>query len=57
MRERRVKPLSNKYIICTMWNTMNLAAQIRIALRTEREREKKKWRSQITCPYVRVSCA
>jgi hypothetical protein len=39
MRKRGVKLLNNKYIICTMWNKMKLAAQIR----RERERE---WRSQ-----------
>jgi hypothetical protein len=38
MRKRRVKLLNNKYIICTMWNKMKLAAQIRIALRREREK-------------------
>jgi hypothetical protein len=42
MRKRRVKPLKYKYIICTMWNKMKLAAQIRIALRGEREREREK---------------
>jgi hypothetical protein len=38
MRKRRIKLLNNKYIIvyhikiiCTMWNKMKLAAQIRIA--------------------------
>jgi hypothetical protein len=36
MRKRRVKLLNNKYIICTMWNKIKLAAQIR-----RREREKK----------------
>jgi hypothetical protein len=34
MRKRRVKLLNNKYIICTIWNKMKLAAQIR------RERKK-----------------
>jgi hypothetical protein len=29
MRKRRVKLLNNKYIICTMWNKMKLAAQIK----------------------------
>ena len=29
MRKRRAKLLNNKYIICTMWNKMKLAAQIR----------------------------
>jgi hypothetical protein len=62
MRKRKVKLLNNKYIICTMWNKMKLAAQIRIAGREggreRRERErKKKWRSQIACPYVLVSCS
>jgi protein subunit release factor B len=48
-----------------MWNKMKLAAKIRIAYRRERERERgrererereREWRSQIACPYVRVSC-
>jgi hypothetical protein len=36
MRKSRVKLLNNKYIICSMWNKMKLAAQIR-----RRDREKK----------------
>jgi hypothetical protein len=30
MIKSRVKLLNNKYIVCTMWNKMKLAAQIRI---------------------------
>jgi hypothetical protein len=39
MRKRRVKLLNNKYIICTVWNKMKPAAQIRMAYRKDRERK------------------
>jgi hypothetical protein len=56
MRKMIVKLLNNKYMHYVEQNESSRPDKNRIKNR-EREREREReWRSQIACPYVRVSC-